>query len=179
MRRNARNLIPSRKARFQSIRTSMKTFVFEASQWVPTPVAQTFDFFADAANLEAITPSFLHFRILTPLPIEMREGARIDYWLRLDGLPVRWRTGITHWDPGVSFEDTQLRGPYAKWVHRHSFEPQGAGTRLRDRVEYAVPFDPLSRPLHALYVRPTVERIFRHRRIVISRLLGEDPHPHS
>lgn len=152
----------------------MKTHTFEASQWVPTPVGQTFDFFADAANLEAITPSFLNFRILTPLPIEMRKGAQIDYWLRLDGLPVRWRTQITRWDPGRAFVDTQLRGPYAKWVHLHTFEPEAGGTRLRDRVEYALPFDPLSRPMHGLYVRPAVERIFRHRRAVIARLLGED-----
>lgn len=152
----------------------MKTHVFEASQWVPTPVGPTFDFFADAANLEAITPSFLHFRILTPLPIEMRKGAQLDYWLRLDGLPVRWRTQITRWDPGRAFVDSQLRGPYAKWVHLHTFESEAGGTRLRDRVEYALPFDPLSRPMHSLYVRPTVERIFQHRRVVIARLLGAD-----
>ncbi len=152
----------------------MVVHTFEASQWVPTAVASTFAFFADAANLEAITPSFLNFRIITPLPIPMRQGTLIDYWLRLDGLPIRWRTEITRWEPGHAFVDTQLRGPYARWVHLHTFEDEAGGTRLRDRVEYALPFDPLSRPMHGLYVRPTIERIFRHRRVVIARLLGEE-----
>lgn len=153
----------------------MRTHVLTASQWVPARLDAAFAFFADAANLEAITPPLLRFQILTPLPIEMREGARIDYRLRLHGLPVRWRTRIDRWEPGVAFVDRQLSGPYAQWVHLHTFEPERGGTRLGDRVEYALPLDPLSRPAHALYVRPTIERIFAHRRDVIARVLGPDP----
>ena len=156
-------LLPGRR------REGQKLHVLERSQWVPTPVAETFAFFADAANLQAITPPWLHFRILTPLPIEMREGALIDYQLRLHGLPVRWRTRITRWQPGLEFVDEQLAGPYARWVHRHTFRAERGGTRLGDRVEYALPFDPLSRPVQALYVKPLVERIFDFRGQVISR----------
>ena len=75
------NVIPARAPRRECIVRAMKSHVFETSQWVPTPVGATFDSFADAANLEAITPSFLHFRILTPQPIEMRQGTLLDYWL--------------------------------------------------------------------------------------------------
>jgi hypothetical protein len=150
----------------------MRTHVFEVAQWVGAPLPETFEFFADAANLEAITPPFLRFAIVTPLPIAMREGALIEYRLRLHGLPVRWLTRIEEWTPGRGFVDRQLRGPYALWVHRHTFDACDGGTRVRDRVDYALPLDPLSRPAHGLYVRPTIERIFAHRREVIARVLG-------
>ncbi len=155
-----------------AFRSAAGTHVLQTDQWVPAPVGDTFAFFADAANLEAITPEFLGFRILTPLPIAMRDGALIDYQLRLGVLPVRWRTRIERWVPGREFVDVQLRGPYARWVHRHTFTPERGGTRVRDRVEYALPFAPLSEPIHALAVRPLLERIFRHRHAVIARVLG-------
>lgn len=146
-----------------------RVHVLDRSQWVPAPVSETFAFFADAGNLQAITPPWLHFRILTPLPLEMREGTLIDYMLRLHGIPVRWRTRIRDWQPGIEFTDEQLSGPYARWVHRHTFRSERGGTRLGDRVEYALPLDPLSRPAHSLYVRPLVERIFDFRGQVIAR----------
>jgi hypothetical protein len=148
--------------------------VLTTSQWVPADVATCFAFFADAGNLERITPPFLHFRIRTPLPITMREGALIEYDLRLHGMPVRWRTRIDRWEPGRAFVDRQLSGPYTRWVHLHTFTPERGGTRLDDRVEYLLPLDPLSRPVHALYVRPTVERIFAHRHQVITEVFGAD-----
>ena len=152
----------------------MHVHVFERTQWVPAGITETFEFFADAANLQAITPPWLHFRILTPLPIAMREGTLIDYRLRLHGLPVNWRTRLNRWQPGVSFIDEQLRGPYVRWVHLHTFTAERGGTLLGDRVEYALPLDPFSRPAHALYARPLVERIFDHRREVIAARFGRD-----
>ena len=153
----------------------MHVHVFERMQWVPAGVTETFEYFADAANLQTITPPWLHFRILTPLPIAMREGTLIDYRLRLHGLPVNWRTRINRWQPGVAFIDEQLRGPYARWVHLHTFTPERDGTLLGDRVEYALPLHPLSHPAHQLYVRPLIERIFEHRRGVIRERFGADP----
>ncbi len=149
--------------------------VLECSQWVPAPLDRAFEFFADARNLEAITPAFLRFAILTPLPIEMREGALIDYRLALLGAPLRWRTRIAAWEPPHAFTDVQLAGPYAAWIHRHTFERERDGTRVGDRVEYAVPFAPLSAPVEAWFVRPTLERIFEHRRAAIARLLAASP----
>ncbi len=151
----------------------MKTYVLEQEQHVPRPRAEVFAFFSDAANLERITPAFLRFQIETPLPIEMRAGALIDYRLHLYGVPLRWRTRIEAWEPGRGFTDVQLSGPYRSWVHRHDFEDAPGGTRMRDRVEYALPLGPLGAIAHALLVRRSVERIFAHRRQVIEELLGK------
>ncbi len=153
----------------------MKTWTLEREQWVPAGLDETFAFFADAANLERLTPAFLGFSILTRLPITMREGTLIEYRLRLFGVPLRWLTRIEVWEPGRRFVDRQLRGPYALWVHTHAFERSGSGTLVRDRVEYALPLDPLSRPVRALFVRPTLERIFDFRRAEVAGALGGGP----
>jgi ligand-binding SRPBCC domain-containing protein len=96
----------------------------------------------------------------------------IEYRLGLLGIPIHWLTRIDEWTPGRSFTDTQLRGPYALWVYRHSFAPHRGGTLIRDRVDYALPLPYLTAPIHALFVRPMIEKIFAHRREVIARVLG-------
>jgi len=146
--------------------------VLRSRQWVAAPLEECFAFFSDAANLEALTPPFLNFRILTPLPIEMKTGALIEYRIRLMGVPMPWLTRIDEWTPGRGFVDTQLKGPYARWVHRHTFSPADGGTLVRDEVEYALPLAPLSAPAHALFVRPQLRAIFAWRRQAIERLLG-------
>jgi hypothetical protein len=151
--------------------TSMRTYRLERTLRVERPRDEVFAFFGDASNLEAITPAFLRFRILTPAPVEMRPGARIDYALSLFGVPLRWRTRITAWEPGVRFVDEQESGPYALWRHTHEFESVGEATVVRDVVEYAVPLGPLGRIAHVLFVRRALDRIFDHRSDAIRRLL--------
>jgi ligand-binding SRPBCC domain-containing protein len=138
---------------------------------VRRPLAEVFAFFSDAANLEAITPDFLRFRILSPLPIAMRPGARIDYQLSLFGVPFRWRSRIEDWEPGRRFVDVQERGPYLRWHHTHEFDAVPDGTRVRDTVRYALPLGPLGALAHGLFVRRQVEGIFDHRRRRIEALL--------
>ncbi len=150
----------------------LRQHVIAAEQRVRADLEETFAFFSDAANLEGITPPFLGFSILTPLPIVMREGALIEYRLKLMGVPLGWLTRIESWVPNVSFTDVQLRGPYARWVHTHRFERVSGGTVVRDRVEYSLPSSPLSEPFHPWFVRPMVERIFSYRRSAIAQLLG-------
>lgn len=135
-------------------------FVFESSLWLPRPRADVFSFFADAANLEAITPPWLNFQILTPRPIAMGVGTLIDYKLRIKGIPARWRTHIAVWEPPYRFVDEQLRGPYRRWVHEHTFEDQDGGTLCKDRVLYDM-FG--GRLVNRFFVRPDVETIFAHR----------------
>jgi ligand-binding SRPBCC domain-containing protein len=138
----------------------MRIHVLETDIRLASPRDEVFPFFADAMNLQQITPPFLDFRILTPPPIRMEAGTLIDYSLKLRGIPIRWRTRIAGWDPPFSFVDEQVRGPYRLWVHEHRFLEEDEGTRVLDRVRYAVPGGAL---VHRLLVRREVERIFAYR----------------
>lgn len=142
----------------------------ERVQRVPRPLDEVFAFFEDARNLEAITPPFLRFRILTSPPITMSAGALIDYRLHLFGVPLRWRTRIESYEPGRSFVDVQIAGPYRLWRHLHEFTPVPGGTEIRDRVDYTLPFGPLGRLVHRAFVKRTLARIFDYRRDTIDRL---------
>lgn len=146
----------------------MKEYVIERNVWVARPVSTVFPFFAAAENLERITPPELGFRIRSPLPIDMRRGALIDYTIKLYGIPMNWQTGITEWDPPYSFEDTQLSGPYAKWVHTHSFVSDRRGTSIQDRVVYALPFGPIGRLAHP-FVRRQLRRVFEFREAFLAQ----------
>lgn len=141
-------------------------------QLLPGTPDEVFPFFADAGNLEAITPPYLEFEIVTPRPIEMGEGTLIEYGLRLHGLPISWLTRIEVWEPGVRFVDQQLRGPYALWHHTHEFasDPTDPGrTVMRDTVRYALPFGPLGELAHSLFVRRDLNRIFGFRSDEVAR----------
>lgn len=148
----------------------MTMHVLERTQLVPRPRAEVFAFFADAGNLERITPPALRFRILTPRPIALGTGTLIDYRLSLFGVPFGWRTRIEAYQPPVGFVDVQLAGPYRHWRHTHAFEDAPGGTLMRDRVEYRLPLGPLGDLAHAVVVRRQLRAIFDHRREVIARL---------
>lgn len=135
-------------------------FEFRAELWLPRPLGEVFPFFADAHNLQELTPPFLDFRVLTPGPVPMSPGVRIDYRLRLRGVPIRWQSEITAWEPPHRFVDEQRRGPYKAWIHTHRFSPKDGGTLVEDEVRYDVLG---GRLVNALFVRRDVERIFAYR----------------
>ena len=138
----------------------MKTFTLTNELWLPQPPNEVFPFFADASNLERLTPPSLRFRILTPLPIEMAAGTLIDYRIRLRGVPMRWQSEITEWEPPHRFVDEQRRGPYRLWVHEHTFTAQDGGTLARDIVHYAVLGGAI---VQRLFVASELKRIFDYR----------------
>ncbi len=140
---------------------------------LPLARKEVFAFFADAANLEHITPPELHFRVLTPQPIPMQRGTVIDYRLRLFGVPVRWQARISHWQPPIRFVDEQVRGPYDLWKHTHLFHDDGEATIIEDVVRYQLPFGLFGKIFHPL-VRLQLKRIFRFRQSAVRNcLLGE------
>ena len=156
----------------------MRYYTLRRQQWVAAPLQRIFPFFAQPGNLALITPSSLDFRLLTPLPVNMEKGRIIDYTIRLAGLPVRWRTMITTYEPPRCFVDEQISGPYSFWHHTHRFEPRDGGTLLYDEVRYVLPMaliGPVRGLIHTLYVRPSLERIFDYREQVFTRLFGGRP----
>ena len=143
----------------------MKIFTLTNELWLPHPPDEVFSFFADASNLERLTPPSLRFQILTQLPIKMEVGALIDYRIRLRGVPMRWQSEITVWEPPYRFVDEQRRGPYRLWVHEHVFTPQkgtaqDSGTLAKDIVKYGVLGGSI---VQRLFIASELERIFEYR----------------
>ncbi len=139
---------------------------------LPYPLEMVFPFFSNAANLERITPTELRFKILTPMPIEMKVGTLIDYRLSLFGIPFSWRTRIAEWEPPYRFADEQIRGPYALWYHVHEFKASGNQTEMSDLVRYRLPLGPLG-DIALPLVRKQVNHIFSYRQRVIAQSLHQ------
>ena len=149
--------------------TMGKRYRLERTQLVPAPRHEVFEFFSLAQNLELLTPEFLKFRIVTPLPIVMQQGALIEYRIGLGGLPMSWLTEIQEWAPNDRFVDMQLRGPYRYWNHLHEFRDAEGGTQMRDRVDYELPFGPLGSAAHELVVQRLLRKIFDYRIAAVER----------
>lgn len=138
----------------------MKTFLLKSSLWLPRPREEIFPFFADPENLEKITPSWLRFKVLKSSTSSIQQGTLIDYRLRLRGLPIRWQSEISAWEPPFRFVDEQRKGPYRRWVHQHLFTEKDGGTQVEDLVEYAVLGGAL---INRWLVKRDLEKIFSYR----------------
>lgn len=145
--------------------------ILTARQLVPVPRDRVFAFFAEAENLELVTPPALHFTITSSLPVRMAEGTIITYRLKLFGVPFRWKTCITRWEPSRSFVDEQIEGPYDRWIHTHTFRDARTGTLVVDSVRYRLPLYPVGELVHPL-VRRQLARIFTYRAERIRTLLA-------
>lgn len=145
---------------------SGRGYQLETVQELPAKLETVFEFFSDAFQLESLTPPWLNFHVLTPAPIQISTGTLIDYRLRIHGIPLRWRTLISDWDPPHRFVDEQLKGPYRRWHHTHLFEPTANGTRVTDRVHYEVPGGSL---IHRWFVAPDLHRIFAYRQAQLAQ----------
>jgi len=156
----------------------VKTHELTFRMRIERPVEEVFAFFADARNLERITPPWLRFEILGDPPSELRAGTEIDYRLRLRGIPLRWRSRITAWQPPHRFVDEQARGPYRLWRHEHLFERDGSATLATDHVEYAAIGGSLVR---RFLIAPDLERVFAYRRRALSEIFapGSDRRPRT
>lgn len=140
---------------------------------IPLPLDEVFGFFSAAENLDLITPPWLDFQIITPLPIKMAKHVLIDYSLKINGFRVKWKTEITHWDPPHCFVDEQIKGPYKLWTHKHLFKQENSTTVMEDMVTYAVPgaiFEPY---VHKYFVRPRLKKIFDYREKILLELIDQ------
>ena len=148
----------------------MSEHILERQQIINRPIKEVFDFFADAVNLERITPPELNFQITTEQPIDIKKGTLIEYQLKLRGIPIKWKTEITQWNPPHSFVDTALKSPYKQWIHLHTFEEGKNGeTIMRDKVRYRLPLEPLGDLAH-WYVKKELKYIFDYRYKVIEEI---------
>ena len=150
----------------------MKEYTLHTELWLPRPRAEVFRFFSDVQNLEAITPPWLNFEVLTPKPVVLQTGALIDYRIRVHGIPISWRTEITEWQPPHKFVDIQLTGPYTLWHHTHTFVERDGGTLCLDDVRYRPRGGAL---INWLFVRRDVERIFNYRQQQLNAHFGKAP----
>ena len=147
----------------------MKTFWLRTELWLPRGRDEIFQFFADPRNLDRLTPSWLQFRILSPTGIAMSKGTLLDYRLRIHGVPIRWQSEISSWNPPDRFVDRQTKGPYSLWLHEHTFAAHNGGTLVGDNVEYAVPGGAI---VQKLLVAPDIARIFNYRHRVLQELFN-------
>lgn len=149
---------------------SGRGYRLEASQFLPYPRDQVFEFFSDASNLQSLTPAWLHFSVLTKPPVQISTGTLINYRLRVHGVPFRWQSRISEWEPPLRFVDEQTRGPYRRWRHQHLFEATEGGTLCHDMVEYAVYGGSL---INAIFVRTDLAKIFAFRQNKLRELFPE------
>lgn len=151
----------------------MAEHILKRRQIIARPREEVFEFFADAMNLEEITPPELNFKIISEQPIDIKEGALIDYQLSLRGIPLTWKTEITLWKPPYEFVDTALKSPYKQWIHLHKFSVgEKNETIMEDIVRYRLPFEPLGDLAHFI-VKRELDYIFDYRYKVIEEKFGK------
>jgi len=146
-----------------------KLYTLQREQWIPKPPEEVFPFFASTGNLESLTPEWLHFHVISESKA-IERGTKIDYKLRIHGIPVRWQSEITVWEPPFRFVDEQRRGPYRTWIHEHRFEPRDEGTLVTDIVRYAVVGGPL---IQRWLVSKDLVRIFDYRQKQLEKIFAE------
>jgi ligand-binding SRPBCC domain-containing protein len=151
----------------------MKVHTLKREQTIARPLKEVFAFFEKPENLAKITPPSLGFKILTPEPIEMKAGTLIDYTVSVFGIPQRWTTIITEYNPPHRFVDTQIKGPYDFWHHTHSFSETEAGILIVDEVRYTLPFGPLGELAHIFAIEGQLNQIFNYRAKVIEKIFSQ------
>ena len=156
----------------------MADYILERRMWLPRARTDVFEFFADPRNLPRIQPRWARPRWVVEPPRGLAVGALLDF--RVPGLPGAWRVIVREFDPPHRFVDAQVRGPFARWEHRHRFavgparDEAGApeGTWVEDRVTYRLPLGPIGRVIHALGAGRRIRRAFEYRDRRLAALLG-------
>ncbi len=150
----------------------MPIYTLQCEMLTERTLQSTFEVFESPYNLAKITPQWLNFQVVSKEKVEMRTGAEIDYIIKWLGLPIKWKTVIQEYQPPHLFIDQQAKGPYSLWRHRHSFEETPEGTRVGDRVDYALPLGSLGALAHAVIVKRQLLDIFDFRQKALAKIFG-------
>jgi len=145
-------------------------YLFHTRLWLKEEQKKVFNFFKDENNLERITPSNLNFKILSKSTENIQKNTLIKYKLKVHGINFKWSTKIKDFDEPQSFTDIQLKGPYKKWEHTHSFSKLSHGTLIDDKVIVKLPFGIFGRIFAFVFVLKDIKRIFKYRAETISSI---------
>ena len=139
------------------------------------PCDELWSFIATPKNLNLLTPAELDFKILSDIPEHMFNGLTILYEIKIPALGrKRWLTEIKHIRTGVSFVDEQRIGPYKFWYHYHEIKTINTDyTSMLDRVHYSLPLEPLSLPVHELWLKKVLDSIFHYRAVKLKELFPD------
>jgi ligand-binding SRPBCC domain-containing protein len=148
----------------------MKVYTLRREQLLPRTLDEVFSFFERPENLEAITPPWLHFKMITPTPVHIKQGSIFDYTMRVRGISMHWASLVTEYNPPHSFVDQQIRGPYEYWYNTHRFKETDEGTHIIEEIRYIMPFGLLGRAVHGLMVAQDLQEIFDYRQMAIEKL---------
>jgi ligand-binding SRPBCC domain-containing protein len=149
----------------------MKIFQIKSKQMLQISLDESWDFFSNPLNLPKITPPWLNLNVTSDQSDKMYAGMIITYKVYpFLGIPSNWVTEITRVEEKIFFIDEQRFGPYKFWHHQHHFRESDKGLEMEDIVTYALPFDPLSRPVNSLLVGKKVKEIFEFREEVLKKL---------
>ena len=152
-----------------------KVYSLKTVQTIPVGLDKAWDFFSNPANLQAITPKNLGFKIISlHHGNEMYAGQVIEYTVRpVLNIPLYWMTEITHVADKKYFVDEQRFGPYSLWHHQHHFKETAAGVEIKDIVHYKLPFGFLGDIANTLFIKKQLKEIFDFRYKVVEEMFGK------
>jgi ligand-binding SRPBCC domain-containing protein len=166
---------------------------FTASQWIPCPVEQVFEFFANPQNLIPLMPRWNKARVEeshivapTSIPaagnvdgIAAGAGSVVTISFRplpLSPIRLRWEAKISEFERNDHFCDEQMRGPFANWRHCHRVHPESrdgvTGTRIVDEVVYEMKMGRAGELAHRLFFAGQIGRLFAYRQSQVEKILA-------
>jgi ligand-binding SRPBCC domain-containing protein len=141
---------------------------FVQSLRISAPVEAVFAFHQRPDALQLLSPAFPPVRILHKEG-GIEAGSRVE--LKIG--PFRWVALHTAFEKNQFFEDQQVSGPFAGWVHRHEFKAEGQGTILTDRIVFQLPGGAWANRLFGWAVQIGLRQMFRHRHRVTKKYCEE------
>ncbi len=151
---------------------SNDTFVYRSR--MPVRAEEVFEWHMRKWAFQRLAPPWDRLRVLDDgNPI--RNGSRAEIELSLGPLRRLWTAEHRGIEPGHQFRDVQIRGPFARWEHTHTIEPEGAeASWLEDHIDFTPPYGVLGHWLGRTFIRRKLQSTFEYRH----RTLADDLSAH-